>query len=284
MTSIIEKRLCLHKDLTKQREENSTLQSQLVQLQTLANIGTAGYMIAHEINNLLTPLANYAALALKNPDDKTLVEKALDKTVRGCERATKIMESMLAMANGQKQEKESVLLTASIEGVFTCLCRDFAKDGITVKICIPEDLRVWAVPVQMQHVLMNLILNARDAMLPRGGILTITARQGDDVTCIEVADTGCGVEHSNLKNIFEPFFTTKTAQKSTPESSGLSRATPRGSGLGLAFCKKILENHDGCISVESEPGHGSTFIITLPTRCPDLHRGTQGPEPPVGGS
>jgi two-component system NtrC family sensor kinase len=284
LTSIIEKRLCLHKNLKKQLEQNNVLQSQLSQMQTLANIGAAGYMIAHEINNLLTPLSSYAALALKNPDDKVLVEKALDKTVRGCERATKVMESMLVMAKGQKQEKENVLLASLIEGVFTCLCRDFTKDGITVKILVPDDLRIWAVPVQMQHVLMNLILNARDAMLPRGGILTITAKENSDVTCIEITDTGCGMERSDLKKIFLPFFTTKAAHNSTSERSDQFRTTPRGTGLGLAFCKKVIEAHEGCISVESEPGHGSTFIITMPAPCPGLSQETQGPEPPVGRS
>jgi signal transduction histidine kinase len=256
LTSIIEKRRSLHRDIEKQREQNSYLQSQLTNLQALANIGAASYMVAHEINNLLTPMANYADLALKNSNDSALAEKALDKTIRGCERATKVMDSILAMANGQKQKKENVRLITLIEDVFTCLCRDFAKDSITVKIQIPEDLKVWAVPVQIQHIVMNLILNARDAMLPRGGILTITATESSDTTCLEVSDTGCGIEPANLKRIFEPFFTTKTSQDSPSERCG--------SGLGLSFCKKIVETHDGCISVESETRHGSRFIITLP--------------------
>lgn len=256
MTSIIEKRLCLHKNLAKQREQNTALKSQIIQLQGLANMGSACYMIAHEINNLLTPLTNYAALALKNPHDKSLAEKVLEKTVRNCERASKIMESLLAMANGQTQKKENVRLITLVEEVFTCLCRDFTKDGITVKIRIPEDLTVWAVPVQIQQVLMNLILNARDAMLPRGGILTIKTIENNDVTQIEVTDTGCGIRPVDLGNIFESFFTTKKDKKSAYGYSG--------SGLGLAFCKKVIDAHDGCISVESKPAQGSTFKITLP--------------------
>ena len=256
MTSIIEKRLCLHKKLTNQQEQNDALKADIIELQALANLGTASYMIAHEINNLLTPLASYADLALQNPEDKLLVEKALRKTVRNCERATKVMESMLAMANGQTNEKENTQLISLVEDVFTCLCRDFAKDGITVEIQIPEGLTVWAVPVQIQQVLMNLILNARDAMLPRGGILTIKAAENADSVCIEVRDTGSGVEPANLENIFKSFFTTK-ADENSP--SGYS-----GSGLGLAFCKRIIDAHNGCISVESKPGEGSTFQITLP--------------------
>ena len=86
------------------------------------------------------------------------------------------------------------------------MCRDFGKDGITVEVQIPEGLFIWAVPVQIQQVFMNLILNARDAMLPRGGTLTIRAIEKTDTVQIEVADTGCGIEPAHLKNIFESFF------------------------------------------------------------------------------
>lgn len=260
MTSIIEKRVSLHRSVANQRQQNDALKAQIRQLQSLANIGTASCMIAHEINNLLTPLANYAALALSNPDDKSLADKALQKTVQNCQRAAKMMESMLVMVNGRQQEKENARLVALVEEVFACLCRDFAKDGITVKIQIPENLTVWAVPIQIQHVLMNLILNARHAMLPRGGVLTIRAKDSDDVTHIEVTDTGSGIEPADMANIFESFYTTKTHEQ---QARGDERREI-GCGLGLAFCKKIVDAHDGCISVESQPGLGSTFRITLP--------------------
>jgi signal transduction histidine kinase len=256
LASIIEKRSSLHKRLENQQQANDALKSQLAQHQHLANMGMVSCMIAHEINNLLTPLKNYAAFALDNPDDKSLNEKALQKTVRNCERASKIMESMLAMSNGQTQEKKNSRLLTLVEEIFTCLCRDFAKDGITVETCIPEDLTVWGVPVQIQQVLMNLILNAREAMLPRGGILGIKATENSDAVEIEVTDTGEGIEPADLKNIFESFFTTKINKSSSSEYSG--------AGLGLAFCKKIIAEHEGLISVESRPTKGSKFKITLP--------------------
>lgn len=256
MTSIIEKRVSLHKRLAEHQQQNKALKSQITQLQALANIGTITHMIAHEMNNLLTPVGNYATLAMENPDDKGLVEKALTKTAQSYVRAAKIMGSMLAMADGKTQEKKNARLIVLIEEIFTCLCRDFSKDGITVKIQIPEELGVWAVPVQIQQVLMNLILNARDAMLPRGGILNIKATESSDAVYVEVADTGCGIEPSDMKKIFESFFTTKTDKSSASQHSG--------SGLGLAFCKKIIDAHGGCISVESQPDKGSTFTITLP--------------------
>ena len=96
----------MHKQLTNQQQQQEQLQSQMAQLQILANMGNASYMIAHEINNVLTPLKSYAGLALKNRDDKALAKKVLEKTIKNCERASKIMESMLALANGEKQEKK----------------------------------------------------------------------------------------------------------------------------------------------------------------------------------
>jgi two-component system NtrC family sensor kinase len=256
LTRIIEKRLSLHKHLAVQQQQNYALQSQFTQLQALANIGTTTCMIAHEINNLLTPLANFAALALNNPDDKLLSEKALQKVVRNCGHASKIMESMLAVANGWVQEKQSAPLRALVENVFTCLCRDFAKDGITVNIEIPQDLTVYAVPVQIQQVLMNLILNARDAMLPRGGVLTIRVADNAEDVQIEISDTGCGIESADLQKIFQPFFTTKTNGKLSSQHSG--------SGLGLLFVKRIIDDHEGSVSVESKPALGTTFKIILP--------------------
>ena len=255
MASFVEKRVALHKSLKERQKENETLKSQLGRLQHLATMGTVTHMIAHEINNLLTPVGTYASLALSNPSDEKLVGKALDKAVRNCERAAQITESMLALANDERQEKKSRRVIELVEDVFACLCRDFAKDGITVDLHIPEELKVTAVPVQLQQVLMNLILNARDAML-EGGVLTISATETDEAVEIEVRDTGCGIQHGQVSEIFEPFFTTK---KEGDSSSGRS-----GAGLGLAFCKKVAEAHDGSISVESRPGTGCTFTITLP--------------------
>jgi len=256
LASIIEKRCSLHRDLVKQQQENEALQSQIGQLQVLANMGMVTYMIAHEINNLLAPLSSYASLALKNPEDRELVKKTLAKTVQNCERATKVMESMLALVRAEKQEQTSCRLITLVEEVLASLCRDFAKDGITVKVQIPESLTIRVVPVQIQQVLMNLILNAREAMLPRGGVLTIKAGQRNDTVVIEVTDTGCGIEPDNLKNIFKSFYSTKKGKNRSSQFSG--------AGLGLAFCKKVVDLHGGSISVESKPARGSTFSISLP--------------------
>lgn len=285
MASITDKRLSLHKRLEVQHHETQGLKSQLAQLQHLANMGTISYMIAHEMNNLLTPMRSYATLALSNLSDQALVEKALQKAVTNAERASKIMESMLALGDGKTQESKTTRLRGLVEEVFTCLCRDFAKDGITVNIEIPEELTIQCVPVQIQQVLMNLILNARDAMLPRGGVLAVKAAERTDSVEITVADTGSGIVPADMAHIFDAFFTTKkdkgparcgtgfqpvkenpNANDDVQESKDMARmAMPHsGAGLGLAFCKMIVDGHDGCISVESTPGQGSRFKITLP--------------------
>jgi len=256
LTSIIEKRLSLHKYLESQHRRIEELQSEIISLQALANIGTATCMIAHEINNLLTPLGSYATLALGNPDDKALAEKVFHKTVANCQRASQVMESMLALANGEMQDMQNISLRELVDSIFNCLCRDFAKDGITVNIDIPQDLTLWAVPAQMQQVLMNLILNARDAMLNSGGVLTIMAESQNNSITLRISDTGYGIEPNNLERIFEPFFTTR---KDRANSSGQSSC-----GLGLAFCRRVIDNHNGSIGVESQPNIGTTFTIILP--------------------
>jgi len=116
---------------------------------------------------------------------------------------------------------------------------------------------VSCIPVQIQQVLMNLVLNARDAMLPGGGFLRVSATADAVHVDLVVSDTGSGITPENLKNIFRPFFTTKTG-KDRPASSN------SGSGVGLAFCRRIVDAHGGEITVQSQVGQGSTFTIRLP--------------------
>jgi signal transduction histidine kinase len=256
LASIIEKRRNLHKQVLRQEKENKHLQFQLGRLQALANIGINTSMIAHEINNLLTPLSNYAELAIKNRQDNALAEKALQKTVGNCRRASKVMESILAMANKNEAKQSEINLKNIVEEIFNCLCRDFSKDSIAVKIDIPENLIINGIEIQIQQVIMNLILNAREAMLESGGTLTIKGRQQNEEILIEVSDTGCGIRPEDLNKIFEPFFTTKNVTDCDGKQGG--------SGLGLAFCQKVIDSHNGTISVSSQFGKTTTFKITLP--------------------
>ncbi len=256
MASFIEKRLSLHRNIEQSQEEISHLRTQLTQLQHFANIGTVSHMIAHEINNLLTPVRSYGTLALNHPEDQGLSRKALEKAVRNSERVAAVMESMLALAAGEKQERRYCDLHEMVDGVFACLCRDFSKDGIEVDLSISAGLKVWCVPVQIQQVLMNLILNAHHAMSERGGQLSIRGFDITDSVQIEVADTGEGISRSDLKRIFDNFYTTKNDEDNPSER--------RGTGLGLAFCKSVVSAHNGHVTVESQPGQGTVFRINLP--------------------
>jgi signal transduction histidine kinase len=111
--------------------------------------------------------------------------------------------------------------------------------------------------VQIQQVLMNLVLNARDAMLPGGGALRVSAAADDAHIDLVVSDTGTGITPENLKNIFRPFFTTKTGTNRPADSNS-------GSGVGLAFCRRIVDAHGGEITVQSQIGQGTTFTVRLP--------------------
>lgn len=255
MATLIEKRKSLNKEISEQLQQKKELEGRLTKLQALANLGTLTAMVAHEINNILMPLGNYANVALSNPTDKELTEKALKKTVYNSGRASEILESILSIVNGETAEKKVCRLKQLVDEVFTCMGRDFEKDCIKVKLEIPQDLDVPVVPVQMQQVIMNLILNAREAMLPGGGSLVLKAWKDDKSVIIEVWDTGSGITPENMKKIFQPFFSTKSPQ---------SPAARAGSGLGLLFCKEVVESHNGSITVDSSPNKGTKFTITLP--------------------
>ncbi len=258
MTSILEKRQSLHKQLSAQHRHNQQLRSRVDRLEPLANLGTASYMIAHEINNLLAPLRTYTELALNHPDDRRLTEKALGKAATAGLRIGEVTESLLALARGETEQKQSIALAPLVDDVFQCLCRDFGKDNISIDIQIEPETTCDVVRVQLHQVIMNLVLNARQAMLDGGGVLSIRARRtGTDVE-IEISDTGCGIQPENLDKLFDPFFSRGKHRESPAESSG--------SGLGLAFCKKAIEANDGRINVTSKPGEGTTFRIKLPAK------------------
>jgi signal transduction histidine kinase len=257
LPQLIEKRKSLNKQVDLQRQQNKELKTKLTKLQAMANLGKVSAIVAHEINNILMPLGNYAQAALAHPQDKGLTEKALQKTIQNSARASEILESIMAMVNGEAGEVRECRLTNLVNEVFSCIGRDFEKDGIKVKLDIPADLIIHVVPVQFQQVIMNLVLNAYEAMQPRGGILSIKVMKQDDKIVFTVADTGCGINSENLDRLFEPFFSTKTPN---------SPAGRTGAGLGLAFCAEIIESHNGTISVRSEQGKGTEFTITLPLK------------------
>ena len=249
----------LNHNLDEVQGQIESLRSQLAESQRLATIGTIAAVIAHEFNNLLTPILSYSQMALQSAcgdkPDMDLVRKALSRSFQSAQKAGKICESMLALARGESR-RGAVAVQKIVDETLSVLARDPGKDGINLRVHVQPDLAVEGDSIQLEQVLLNLLINARQAMLGRGGSLTIKAAlsEGGDVV-IQVADTGCGIPEKLLPRIFEPFFTTKgTAQK----------GEARGSGLGLAICKQIVERHNGRIEVTSQVGKGTTFAITLP--------------------
>ncbi|MGB7158603.1 MAG: ATP-binding protein [Tepidisphaeraceae bacterium] len=246
--------------LVAAQDQLDALQEQLTESQRLATIGTIAAVIAHEFNNLLTPIVSYSQYALQSAEsespDMALIRKALGKAFSSSSKAGKICQSMLGLARGESFFAD-VEVQHLVDEVLLVLARDPQKDGIALRVQVQPGLKVHGDAVQLEQVLLNLLINARHAMLGRGGSLTIKGSTCDEPgeLKIQVIDTGPGIPEKLLGKIFQPFFTTKgTAQ----------RGEAKGTGLGLAICKEIVEHHKGRIDVASEVGKGTTFSIYLP--------------------
>lgn len=231
-----------------------TLKAQVRQAQQLSGLGAAAATIAHEVNNLLTPMLSYARVAL-NGGDEALMRKALEITVRNVQTLVQMSERVLGIAAARVHAREAVEVHACVREAAEALCRDFAKDGIRFTITADDGAVVHADPLQLRQVLFNLLLNAQQAMAAaRGGRLTVgAAREGDEIH-ITVADNGPGIAPEVLPRVFEPLQSTKA------QRGGGTRC----SGLGLALCRDLVAENGGKLTVESTAGEGTTFHIRLP--------------------
>lgn len=236
-------------------EQIDSLRKQLRDAQRLASLGTMSAMVAHEFNNLMTPVISYAQYAL-DKGDEALMKRAVEKALQQAKRASQMCDRILGLAAQQHLGPGPVELPCLVNDTVASLGRDLSKDNIQLRVNVPEGLRVRANAGQLQQVLFNLVLNARQAMLGKPGTLTVQAETLDDTTvAIRVKDTGSGIKPEDLERIWQPFFTTRR-QGDRPDQ--------RGIGLGLTICKDIIEELGGTIAVESQPGLGTTFILTLP--------------------
>jgi len=212
-------------------------------------------MIAHEFNNLLTPVVAYARHAL-DTEDTGLMRTALAKTLDRTAMLREMADRVIGLARQPETSVKAVKVRAVVENAVGCLGRDLSRDNIALNIQIDPELTVRANENQLLQVLFNLVINARQAMLGRRGRLTVDAAPtGNGRVVINVRDTGCGIAPEHLDRIFEPFFSTKGAD-SPPEKRGL--------GLGLSISRDIIDELGGEITVESQLGQGTTFTITLP--------------------
>jgi len=247
------------RDLTEQR----ALEEQLRQSQKMEAIGQLAGGIAHDFNNLLTVISGYAEMSLKRNDDPRLARE-LGEITDAAGRAAALTRQILAFSRRQVMQPEVVSLNDVIVDTDK-LIRRLLGDDVGVELQLDEQLDdVLADAGQLGQVLMNLAINARDAM-PGGGLLTIrteNVRLGAGQVAalfgappgtyvkLSVRDTGTGMDRETQRRIFEPFFTTKE--------------TGKGTGLGLSTCYGIVKQSGGYIGVESELGRGTTFEIHLP--------------------
>lgn len=233
------------------------LKDQLVRAQRLSSVGTLASSVAHEFNNILTTILNYAKMAQKPTATDATKTQALDRIVQASQRAAALVSGMLGMARPGTQKRQTIELGTLVDEVLLLAGKDLSKHRVRVEKKIAP-VSAPVVAAQIEQVLLNLVINARQAM-PDGGIIRIETREnpGLGIAEIVVADSGCGIGAEALSQIFEPFFTTKT-----PDSDGRG-----GNGLGLSVCRQIIEAHQGRIRVESAPGRGAIFTLKLPLRA-----------------
>jgi signal transduction histidine kinase len=233
--------------------EVSALRRQLRAAQRLATVGTMTAIVSHELNNILTPIISYAQMAQKNP---ALVAKAISRAAEGGQRAASICKAILGLTREDADGPNRLGLADVVTDMLEAMVRDPKRDCIDLRVRVPADLTLNTRRAELQQVLLNLLLNARAAVLEKSGPrhIDISARRRNGTVEISVADNGVGIAPEHIDSIFEPFFTTKTGDNGASD----------GHGLGLAFCRQAVEALGGEISVESTPGEGTTFRILLP--------------------
>ncbi len=248
-------------ELQKLKQENEQLKEQLTHAQKLTALGELVGTTTHEFNNVLMTIINYAKMGMRH-DDAEIRNKAFTKILAGGERAAKITNSVLGMARNRSESFELTSVGKLIEESLVLLERELRKYRIEIELDLAEVPKAPVIGNQIQQVLMNLLINSRQAM-PEGGrlILRLKFDQQTKTVDISVRDFGTGIPQDKLRKIFDPYFTTKSG----PDATGKG-----GTGLGLAACKNIIDAHGGKIRVESSVGKGTCFTIKLPTSRPNV--------------
>ncbi len=245
----------LAEQATRLLDELRTKQDELVRSSKLAALGTFAAGIAHEFNNLLAAILGYSQLALTSSDLREK-DEALEVAMRACLRGRSITSGLLTFARRKDSRREACDLGQLVSETVTLVQREFAKAGVTIEQRLVPVPTVVCDPGQIAQVLINLLTNARDAMInhPDARIL-IELSASDGVVELAVTDTGSGIPEELLPHIFQPFTTTKGA---------LGGSTTPGTGLGLAISHGIIESHGGSIEVQSVVGQGTTMRVRLP--------------------
>ncbi len=258
---------CIARNLTERRR----LEEQLIQSEKLSAIGQLVAGVAHELNNPLTSVSGYAQLLLRDASLADESRQDVEQIHTQAERAAKIVRNLLIFAREHKPERMTVSINEVIRSTLALQSYQLRVDNIAIQLDLDPDLPLTtADPHQLQQVFLNLITNARHAMIERGARGTLTLRTrvvpgrregaesavngAPDEPVIEVVtgDTGIGIAEADLKKIFNPFYTTKSVG--------------HGTGLGLSICFGIIKEHAGQIWAESQRGVGTRVYVTLPIR------------------
>jgi PAS domain S-box-containing protein len=251
--------IAIERDIT----EDKLREQQFLRAQRLESIGTLAGGIAHDLNNVLSPIVMGVSL-IRQIDESGKLHPIIDEIQRSAERGRDLVQQVLSFARGVEGHREPISMILIIREIRTIVRNSFPKNILFTGEA-PEDLwTVVADPTQIHQVLLNLCVNARDAM-PAGGQLTVSAENLEidaqfaamfteakpgPYVVIEVADSGCGMAPQTIERVFEPFFTTKPLGK--------------GTGLGLSTVAGIVRSHKGFANVYSEVGRGTRFKVYLP--------------------
>ncbi len=230
--------------------EKITMQQQLLTSEKLASIGLLSAGVAHEINTPLTGISSYVQILQKKLSTSSHFQ-VLEKIEAQTDRVAKIVKNLLNFArNPSESAFQKIDLSENLKEIISLIDYKLKNMNIDLELDLHPMKPIWAQGERIQQVFINIILNAMDAM-PQGGKLKIELSQTDNQAIVAIEDTGTGIKSQHLPHIFDPFFTTKGIGK--------------GTGLGLSISYAIVKEHEGRVSVESESGKGTRFVIFIPT-------------------
>jgi signal transduction histidine kinase len=233
----------------------SETRQQLLHSEKLAAMGRLTSQIAHELNNPLFGIMNTLELMKTEIPPTNKRRKLLDMSISEIERLADMLKKMLTFSKPEEEYKIEVNINSAIEDILLFYEKRFRENNIKIKTDFtPDPAIVLASRDQLRQVFINIISNAMDAMPDRGTLSISTGIRNNNTVVIAITDTGIGIKPENIEKVFDSFFTTK-------------KDSVKGVGLGLSVCYGFIKDLGGDIQVQSNPGEGATFIITLP-----LHR------------